>query len=123
MALSLLIAMAKLGALVFLPPAVLGFLVGRLRPATAPRRAAVPGWAWYLAIEVAVLIDKRFPLLWANLADMVPLVEPPLALVIAAGVAGGAVSLYFCGRAAAWGFRVAARHAATDVDPSESTTG
>ena len=103
------IALAKVAALIFLPALVGGVLLGLIRQERAIRRAAWPGWAYYVALEIGVLADKKFPFLWSNLTEMVPLFSPPLWLELVLGALGGALSFLAAGGASELGFRLAAR--------------
>ena len=103
------VALAKIAALVFVPALAGGFLLGLIGRERASRRAAWPGWIYYGGLEIGVLIDKKFPLLWANLTEMVPVLSTPLWLELVIGGLGGVATFLLAGRASRGGYRAAAR--------------
>ena len=99
----------KLFLLLFAAPFLAGVVLAAARRASGYRHARWPGWIYYVGIEIAVLVDKGFPLLWSNLAIMIPMNTPHIAIVILIGVGGGALTFLVSGRTSLDGFVITAR--------------
>jgi len=100
------------------PPLVMGFIIGLVSRDRGSRYAKVPGWAYYLLLEILVIFDKGFPFFWTNLLRMV--LQNPLSfwIEVAAGIVIGVLCFFSCGRTSLDGYKLAGRTVGFDPAPT-----
>lgn len=104
-----LLAVIKLGLLLFTVPTLIGFIIGAVKRESGKKYARWPGWIYCVVLEIAVLVDKGFPFLWANLVKMVVMTPPPEGVIILIGLVLGVINFFILGSVSWDGYKLAAR--------------